>query len=108
MATFGPIDPDVCWLWPGATRGRGEHKYGCAITGSRTDGTRRARSTHTVMREAANGPVPDGLELDHLCRVKLCCNPSLQPVTHLVNVQRKPAELVQKQVHAMLSARGVV
>jgi hypothetical protein len=35
------------------------------------------------------GPVPAGLELDHLCRVKLCVNPiHLEPVTHLENMRR--------------------
>lgn len=36
-----------------------------------------------------NGPVPEGLELDHLCLVKLCVRTShLEPVTHGVNVSR--------------------
>ncbi len=35
------------------------------------------------------GPVPEGLELDHLCRVKLCVRPEhLEPVTHPENMQR--------------------
>jgi hypothetical protein len=35
------------------------------------------------------GPVPDGLELDHLCRVPACVNPDhLEPVTHIENVRR--------------------
>ena len=105
---YGPVNPDACWIWLGATCGKGEHKYGQIMTGSRSDGSRKVRQTHDVMYEALVGPVPEGLELDHLCRVKLCCNPRhLEPVTHLVNNQRKPAELVEKQVQAMLAARGV-
>lgn len=39
--------------------------------------------------EKVNGPVPDGLELDHLCRNTGCINPlHLEPVTHQVNVLR--------------------
>ena len=35
------------------------------------------------------GPIPDGCELDHLCRNRACCNPDhLEPVTHLENVRR--------------------
>lgn len=35
------------------------------------------------------GPVPEGLELDHLCRNRRCYNPHhLEPVTHAVNCQR--------------------
>lgn len=36
-----------------------------------------------------NGPVPEGLELDHLCRVRRCVNPAhLEVVTHAENVRR--------------------
>jgi len=35
------------------------------------------------------GPIPDGLELDHLCEIKLCVNPEhLQPVTFEENMRR--------------------
>jgi len=41
------------------------------------------------MYEYFKGPVPDGLELDHLCRVRSCCNPDhLEPVTHKENIRR--------------------
>lgn len=36
-----------------------------------------------------NGPVPEGLELDHTCRNRACCNPEhLEAVTHQVNMAR--------------------
>jgi hypothetical protein len=35
------------------------------------------------------GPIPDGLQLDHLCRNKACCNPMhLEPVTARENQRR--------------------
>lgn len=49
----------------------------------------RTRSAHVVAWEAVNGPVPDGLELDHLCGNRSCVNVEhLQPVTHAVNMGR--------------------
>jgi hypothetical protein len=41
--------------------------YGQVRTGSVTDGTRRMARAHIVVYEALVGPVPDGLDLDHLC-----------------------------------------
>jgi hypothetical protein len=44
---------------------------------------------HRAMYAEHMGPIPDGLVLDHLCRVKSCVNPThLEPVTPLVNFQR--------------------
>lgn len=49
----------------------------------------RPRFAHRVTYEHYVGPVPEGLELDHLCRVRNCVNPAhLEPVTHLLNVRR--------------------
>jgi hypothetical protein len=44
---------------------------------------------HRLSYEWLVGPVPEGMELDHLCRVRHCVNPShLEVVTHSVNVIR--------------------
>lgn len=44
---------------------------------------------HVIVWEHFRGPVPDGLELDHLCRNRACCNPDhLEPVTGRVNKLR--------------------
>lgn len=68
-----------CWTWPGANnKGYGQVSL---------DG--RMQQVHRVVFEHLRGPIPDGLHLDHLCRVPPCCNPDhLDPVTHAVNVQR--------------------
>lgn len=47
------------------------------------------RSTHRVAYAVFVGQIPEGLELDHLCRVRACCRPDhLEPVTHRVNTLR--------------------
>lgn len=44
---------------------------------------------HRAMWEEVRGPVPEGLELDHLCMNRSCCNPGhLEPVTHQLNILR--------------------
>ena len=65
-----------CWLWQGSLRrGYGRMK----IKG-------RAYGAHRLVYEALVGPIPEGLEIDHLCRVRNCVNPShLEPVTRQVN-----------------------
>lgn len=69
-----------CWVWQGARKG---HGYGSVRDGQ------KSASAHRLYYERAHGPVPDGLELDHLCRVRLCVNPDhLEPVTHAINGQR--------------------
>lgn len=44
---------------------------------------------HRVAYAELVGPIPEGLDLDHLCRNRQCCNPEhLEPVTRQVNVDR--------------------
>jgi hypothetical protein len=45
--------------------------------------------THRFAYELVFGPVPPGYELDHLCRVRSCCNPlHLEAVRHAENMRR--------------------
>ena len=72
---------DGCWLWTGATDGDG---YGLFSVSHSV--TRRAhRWAYTEMV----GEIPEGLQLDHLCRVRNCVRPEhLDPVTSRVNIMR--------------------
>jgi hypothetical protein len=50
---------------------------------------RRWYYTHRLAYELFVGPIPEGLQLDHLCRQRACCNPAhLEPVTSRENTLR--------------------
>jgi hypothetical protein len=69
-----------CWEWrgPKASTGYGQ-------IGSRN----RKRYAHRLAWEMLVGPIPDGTEIDHLCRNQMCVNPMhLEPVPHRENVRR--------------------
>src|SRR5690625_3233457 len=55
-----------CWNWTGSTFPSG---YGAAASG------RGARRAHRVGYELLVGSIPDGMQIDHLCRNLLCVNP---------------------------------
>lgn len=75
-----------CWIFFGTHSGAG---YGQLSVGSLTDGTKRMAYMHRLAYEKFVGPIPEGLTLDHLCRVRNCCNPDhLEPVTSGENVRR--------------------
>ncbi len=63
---------------------------------------------HIYMWVKANGPVPRGMEIDHLCRNRNCCNPDhVEPVTRMVNSQRGgKAKLSPAMVREMRDLRS--
>ena len=71
---------DSCWEWTGATfRGYGVF---------RSQG--KARTAHRLSYEWANGPIPDGLEVDHMCFNRGCVNPAhLRLLEHGANGQNR-------------------
>ena len=69
-----------CWLWTGALNTGGYGRF-------TLDG--RRQRAHRVAYALLVSPVPDHLELDHLCRVRHCVNPDhLDLVTHAENTRR--------------------
>jgi hypothetical protein len=94
----GPIPrlrPELgpCWLWTASLKPNG---YGAF----RHQG--RMQRAHRVAYELLVGPIPVGLQLDHLCRTLRCVNPAhLEPVTGSVNIRRgtSVAALRARQTH---------
>jgi hypothetical protein len=74
-----------CWLW---TNSLTEDGYG------RFWPDRTRVLAHRFAYELIVGPIPEGLQLDHLCRVRRCVNPAhLEPVTAAENARRSPVTL---------------
>lgn len=73
-------DDNGCWLW---TRSKSRDGYGWASLDDKT------WQAHRLIYVLLRGNPPDGLVLDHLCRVRHCVNPEhLEPVTPRENLKR--------------------
>lgn len=80
------VNADGCWIWQGVKTYDG---YGRIPFKRETDGTRYRVATHRLSYMIHVGPIPEGLVMDHLCRVPPCCNPEhLEPVTSWENTLR--------------------
>src|ERR1043166_3720848 len=95
---FEPAPPNTpggpCWIW---TRSRNADGYG--NVGSSRMNPWRESLAHRLAWRIFRGDFPAGLEPDHLCRVRACCNPAhTEPVTHRENMRRSPynAELMSR------------
>lgn len=62
---------DTCWLWRGAHIPNG---YG-SMWIFRPDGRYTQCGVHRISYELNVGPIPEGMEIDHRCRVRDCVNP---------------------------------
>lgn len=77
---YSPEPTTGCWLWTGAANWNG---YGKSFTGG------KVMLAHRASYEHHHGPIPAGLEIDHLCRTVQCVNPRhLEAVPRAVNLRR--------------------
>jgi len=71
---------DDCWLWKGCRNSSG---YGTVFFDGKSQGA------HRVAYTLKHGSIPDGTEIDHLCRNRACCNPAhLEAISHAENMER--------------------
>lgn len=93
------VDPMTgCWVWQ---RERNHQGYGRAKRNG------RKTQAHIALWVDRHGPVPTGLELDHLCRNPPCVNPDhLEPVTPTENKRRSLRTKLTREQVAMIKASG--
>lgn len=86
-----------CWIWQKSLdkNGYGSHSF-----------RRIARRAHRYYYERTHGPIPKGLEVDHLCHVTSCVNPDhLEAVLPIVNQRRKRTTKLDEVKVAMIRQR---
>jgi len=87
-----------CWLWM-----RQINRYGYATY-------RKSKKTlfvHRLTYTLVKGPIPSGLQIDHLCRVRHCVNPAhLEAVTKAENILRSPISFVAINARRTHCQRG--
>lgn len=74
-----------CWLWTASLDTKGYGQIGISYD--------RKKRAHVVSYVWSKGEVPEGKEIDHLCRNRACVNPEhLEAVSHRENCLRGPSE----------------
>ena len=65
-----------CWIWPKGINGR--NLYGHILTNFG-----QMQSHRFTYELRTDKPFPDGMDPDHICEIKACCNPyHIEPISH--------------------------
>ncbi len=88
-----PVTECGCWIWMGYVSengyGRFSPRYKMAPL-----------YAHRTSYEIYKGQIPEGMVLDHLCRIRCCVNPDhLEPVTQLINLARGIGNQNKSKIH---------
>jgi len=84
----------TCWIFIGNTNSDGYGLIGVSPWPKRA-------YVHRLMYERSKGQIDPGLEIDHLCRVRCCCNPDhLEAVTSRENTRRGLNSEITRRRHA--------
>lgn len=87
-----------CWLWTGSVNRNGYGSFN--ILDGRGRSERTTARAHRFIYELLVEPIPEGLELDHLCNNRRCVYPvHLEPVTRSENVRRAISRRAPTGVH---------
>ncbi|MFG1963180.1 HNH endonuclease signature motif containing protein [Nonomuraea sp. NPDC049028] len=91
-----------CWIWTGIIINSGYPRLG--ITRQRKT---KQYLAHRLSYRLFVGPIPNGMQIDHLCMVRRCVNPRhLEVVTPQVNVLRSPNTMASRWGHRTHCERG--
>ena len=84
-----------CWIWQ---KGKTHNGYPLVSV------ARVMRYAHRLQYERTKGPIPPGMDLDHLCRNRDCINPEhLEPVTRSENLRRGAGAQMLRARHAAVT-----
>jgi hypothetical protein len=84
-----------CWVW---TKRISPNGYGLFTAGTQGRVGQYAHMAHRQVWAELVGPIPEAMQLDHLCRNRACVNPDhMEPVTRAENMRRSAAVAVKRQ-----------